>query len=507
MRTNKDKLVNWDADFYNSLSDDTCNVCLTEKQRYLIGQIIDQLNWHTRWYGDIDGMDLSAISGDLEYKVSGMADCTDCGSIVDCIENNQATQDALTAFNDENGTFNPDYISIENTENNTIMDTRFPPDKRDDPIKPPPSDCDLDEIWSGIYFMVEKLDTRGRDWLEEIVAKVDKWERAAEFLGTVPVVGELAENVIGAFIDVVPDLLELYNSFSTEEHLQDIACSLFELVCADCRYPTYDETMNYYAGFGIDGIEDWANIGLKVMVDYLTGSSTLAALVVYHTVITFQLYILYLGSTFFGLRGKKWLAIWLDNGEEFANDEWEVLCDGCANAVWCYEWDFLTSNGDFVLHSAFGSAAGQWVNGVGWQFTDTTTAGFLYRAVNIRTNTFASIASNITEFQIEMDYDFGHFDVFGVPFDTIQALTMRNSNNGVLYQTLAPEAQMSSWQGNPVIHTYSGLKSQTGTFFWFNPYSSNDNQSPVNASGNVVVKRIRLKGTGTMPAFTGGTVC
>ena len=431
----------------------------------------------------------------------------DCLDVADCIETSTDVQDALTNNNDQYGTMNPDYVSNEGTESTTIIDNRFPDTQRETEIKEAPADCDLDEIWSGIYFLVTKLDERGRDWLEQIVARVDKWERASEFVGTVPIVGELAEDLLLTFIDVVPDLLEFYNAWSSEEHLQDIACALFELVCAECRYPTYNEVLNYYASLGMDELSDWAIKGVRLMVDYMVGSSTFASDIIYHTIITFQLWVLYTQSTFFGLRGTKWLGIWLDNGEEFANDEWEVLCDGCANQVWCYEWDFTTSNGNFALHNPFGTAAGVWTDGIGWVFEDKSVSGFQYRAITLKTNTFASILSNITEWLWEGDYEFGHFDVFNVNPATTAMIAMRNSNNGVLYETLVPDADVPSFSGSPIEHTYNGLKSQTGTYFWFAWYASNDNQNPVTVDGTVTIRKLRVKGTGTMPAFTGGVEC
>lgn len=47
--TNKTKLIQWDTEFYNSLSDDDCLVCLSEKQKYVLGQILEPIKWSTRW--------------------------------------------------------------------------------------------------------------------------------------------------------------------------------------------------------------------------------------------------------------------------------------------------------------------------------------------------------------------------------------------------------------------------------------------------------------------------
>jgi hypothetical protein len=59
------KALQWYSDFYNSRSDEECVICLTERQVYLIGIIIDSLGWSTRWIGDISGLDLERIAADL----------------------------------------------------------------------------------------------------------------------------------------------------------------------------------------------------------------------------------------------------------------------------------------------------------------------------------------------------------------------------------------------------------------------------------------------------------
>lgn len=301
----------------------------------------------------------------------GECDVVDCQDIADCIEVSEAVQEAIKNQtindNDNFGETNPDYLSPSGTNSTTIINNRFPPAGRAEEVHEPPFECDLDILWAGILFMVQRLDERGRDFLERVTSGADKWQRVAEFIGTVPIVGEIAENVTLAFVNSAEDILNLYNAYSTPEQLEDIACDLFAMVCNECRYPTYDEIADYYANLAIEDMADWANIALKFMVDYLTGSSGLASIVAYYSVVTFQLWVMYAQSTFVGLRGTKWLNIWLDNGEEYANDAWILLCDGCDEGEWIIEFDFLTSNGEFYKNA--GGNRGVWVSGEGWNTT------------------------------------------------------------------------------------------------------------------------------------------
>ena len=87
-RTNFDKLIRWDADFYKSLTDDDCIVCLTEREVYLAGQILDALRWkNTRWIGNIVGLDFDDIADKLEYKFEERMTCKDVSDIFQKIAN------------------------------------------------------------------------------------------------------------------------------------------------------------------------------------------------------------------------------------------------------------------------------------------------------------------------------------------------------------------------------------------------------------------------------------
>jgi hypothetical protein len=469
------------------------------------------LNEYTALAAAIDvGRDI-AFDGDREWiwqiwtkAFRGATTDMTCEDIADCIETSTDVQNALTNNNDQYGSADPDYLSEAGTTSTTIINNRFPPAERSQSPQSPPANCDLDQLWSGIKFMVDKLDERGKDWLEQIVAKVDKWERAAEFVGTVPIVGEISENLLKSVIDVIPDILEFYNAWSSEEHRQDMACTLFEIVCEECRYPTFDEILDAYVSPLDSEWQDWAALSLNAVMDYLFGSSLLASQGAWHTVQAFQLYIMYTQSTFFGLRGSKWIGIWMDNGEEFANDEWEVLCNACNNPVWCYEWDFSIDSRNWVLAASF-PAVGSYSAGVGWLHTDNSVSGYTYRGVTIGSPIFPSAISNIVELQFVLDFEYGHFQVPSAT--TYKAWIFGSGQEMYSWSTVVVSG--IEYQGTNVIVTVPFDPATTLSIaqLRLQLLSSNDNQPPQTASGSVTLKRIRVKGINTMPSFTGGQVC
>lgn len=68
--TNLDKLTSWDRSFYDSLSADSRSICVTEQQIYLLGQALRQMEWSTRWHGDVSDMDLLELTGALENALN-----------------------------------------------------------------------------------------------------------------------------------------------------------------------------------------------------------------------------------------------------------------------------------------------------------------------------------------------------------------------------------------------------------------------------------------------------
>lgn len=285
-----------------------------------------------------------------------------CDQVDNCITTNLTTQIAINNTLLSNGIVNPDQIQPVEPQ----MNNRFPSSSRNQDVSTPPASCDKDKLWTGTLEMVTRLDDLARDFLEGVIASNDKAERVANVIDIVPIFGDIAADIITLFTDVAPDLLNAYNAHSSVIQLEENACSLFELVCNECRYPTYDEMFSHYSNLGISGVEDLTNYGVTAAMDFMIGSNGLANAVVWYTAQSVALYTLYLGATYANRRGTKWLSIWANIGEDAPNNGWELLCSGC-QPQWCYETDFTTG-------SKFGTYAnntdeGTW-NGFGWNDSD-----------------------------------------------------------------------------------------------------------------------------------------
>lgn len=315
-----------------------------------------------------------------------------CQKIEDCIDETPSLQALITDISVSNYTY-PSTLPVDTPE----MENRFPPAERSLSTSSPPAGCDNDILWAGILEMVNRLNLMCIDVLEQIIAEADKAERIARAVALVPFFGDLAGEVVIAIAEESENLRNAYVAHVTQAVLEDIACDLFEMVCEECRYPTFDEVLDYYSSLGISGVDDWANIGYTAMIDLLIGSSGLANLVVFFTVNTSVLFTLFLGGAVLNRRGSKWLNIWNLLGEDFPSSDWEILCDGC-EPLYCYNFDFLATDGAWVIQPA--RPYGIWAIAVGWQSVWGFVGGWDERLYIQRD---CEIQTSITKVTISLD--------------------------------------------------------------------------------------------------------
>lgn len=229
--------------------------------------------------------------------------------------------------------------------------------------------CTQDPLWGGIRNgIVARLDDNVRNLLETIVSRADLAERVQELINLVPVIGTMLVAVIEQVTELAPDMLNLYNAYSSQETMDEIACYFFDLTCAECRYPTYDELFSYYASAGITGMDDIQNLVLTAATDYLTGSTNLAATAFYHTAIAYQLFILYLETKFGYATGTSKLTEWATLAEDTGDDDWQTLCNGCDDDYELWTWDFSTQGqGEFYKDTVLPASNAIFVAGQGWR--------------------------------------------------------------------------------------------------------------------------------------------
>lgn len=306
-----------------------------------------------------------------------------CEQVADCIETDETTQVAIATAITNNTTIqevviqqtgglgNPNTVNGDRT---TIHDRNLP-DVLDEPVATL-INCDLDALWSGVREMVNRIDDGARDLLEDLANINDVVQRYQAFIDVVPILGDIAEAVVTAATELIPDILNSYNAHSSEEVLDGIACDIFGLVCSECRYPTFMEVLNYYAALGYDmsDMDAMTTLSLVSKLSQMMVGSPPPELI-YFSVTTFELFTLFLQATFNGVSGTAALSKWCRLGEDYANNNWIELCDSCnENFIW-WEWDFQTQGkGEFYVDTVPTTIDGVFVQGEGWKASDIGSA-------------------------------------------------------------------------------------------------------------------------------------
>lgn len=300
-----------------------------------------------------------------------------CEDIADCIETSTEVQQAIT---------NNNYIILENLKTIANSGLQYPAidadtttvmtssagigAAKDDEIKPL-INCNLDTLWAGLREMVQRLDDNARTALEFLVSKADLAERGQALVGAIPIVGSIATSLLEQLTEVAPDMLNLYESYSSISVLDEIACELFAIGCSECRYPTFDEIYLYYTALGITGLGDLENLIASLAMDLLFQSTETASHIFYHSLISVQIWTFAMGSKFYGYTGAETLNRLATLGEDSPSPDWITLCDSCNEPYRMMVWDFTTGQHGWYLDTADGTAdEGVYVAGKGWRTTN-----------------------------------------------------------------------------------------------------------------------------------------
>lgn len=290
-----------------------------------------------------------------------------CEDIADCIDTDETVQNSITNQINTN-------ISMQTTlaRQNSYQETQIGFDADTSVVETGTLDreikslanCDKDALWAGIRDgILQRLDDNARQLLEVLVSKVNLGERATSVIGAIPSVGAIAEAVLDQLVEIMPDLLDSYNAYSSIVNLDNAACDIFGLVCEQCRYPTNQELYDYFASLGDAGLTDIASLTTTVAYGILAGLTTGTGIIVWHSLMAVQMYTLLLNEKFASLAGIASVAQMASFGEELANDNWETLCDACVAQYSVWNWDFALGQGDWIPTQVSGVPQGVYEDG------------------------------------------------------------------------------------------------------------------------------------------------
>jgi len=362
---------------WNEISSDnalnTRALLVSERTQSILLAALEYVQKEYVWVGDYDEIDAAIGEAVKEVLVIEDTGMVDCGDVADCVESelitNEILQESIYNYVNNSGFGN-------NTHINTALTTIY--DKITEPELSEPiavlEDCDLSVLWGAIRGgIVPRINDNAIDMLQDLEPIADVGERLQVFIDIVPVIGDLVEALAEQITEVIPDLLALYESAESEALLDEIACDLFGLVCADCRYPTFKEVIEYYQSRAIGGLGALETVTMEQVAELLLEVVFEPAEIAYFTINFWQLLVLNFQSVFNGEYKSSAITKFAALGADNPDDDYLDLCDDCVEDYAIVTWDFKSQQYNSYKTSGYSNSGGTYVVGKGWRVDKITS--------------------------------------------------------------------------------------------------------------------------------------
>lgn len=354
--TNFDKLVAWDADFYNSLASDDCIVCLTEQQIYLVGQIIEQLKWYrTRWTGDLSGMDFVNISEELEERLADRVTCEQLTQMTQIVNDLQIQltnlQNTVNNYVDTADDFDPQTTTIESNYPD-VEDSAYT-----DTFTVSADTCDTagkDAIYGAAKELVAYIHQTNIDALQNIAQLSNYSDQIERLIAATPIGLLPFDEMAGYATFILENILQEYEATVDEELLENVTCDLFcRFVANDCTVDIVDVSnyMGQQLGAGFDAyLNTFADTAQFALTGTVSGDE------IFYAFSLFQIVAATLAEHFFDLQGATHYLIRAQTGLNNPDNDWTLLCDECPDFYRLWTWDFAYGMGDWTFEVASGGS-------------------------------------------------------------------------------------------------------------------------------------------------------
>lgn len=236
-------------------------------------------------------------------------------------------------------------------------------------------DCDPDTVWGAVNELVDYLNQASIDTFEIIESATNIAEIAIEWLGY----GGFSDILQGALAYIAwlqEAIADEYSAEVTTALLDEYKCDLFCLHITNCNGLSIQDVAEYFQSRltefdfldTLENLWDFLTTGTwngTQVVDAMIMSMVGVMSVLDRPITQIVIGNLYTLDTVFSL------------GANNPDDDWAILCTDCAE-VWCYEWDFTSTNGNPDIQIAVtytGLAYGAYVGSVGYQTVNYGSGG------------------------------------------------------------------------------------------------------------------------------------
>lgn len=353
-RTNFEKLVRWDADYYKSLTDDDCVVCLTERQIYLLGQIIDQLTWeNTRWIGDKSELDFGNIAEDVEYRLEERMTCeklstiltsiTDISTDIDILEKRIEYIYQQTQIDNGDTVFDIDITTIDDMTSQVEMDTT-------NASTPTCETSDKDAIYGAVTSLVNYIHTNNVDFLERVTQVGSNFAEQANTIihGLLPGLELAPTNEALDYAQfIIDEMIEEYNATVDEPLLQKVRCDLFCIAVANNCNLALSDVYDYFAAKVSPSVgrfvTTWANLIQFALIGTFSGDDY------FYYMCFLQLATAGFKLKFLHIDDVANYAYYMRAGLNSPDNDWSIFCIDCPEYSWMLYEDFANQSGNWTI--------------------------------------------------------------------------------------------------------------------------------------------------------------
>jgi len=347
--TNFDKLTRWDADFYKSLTDDDCIVCLSEKQIYVLGQVIEQVTWiRTRWTGDITELDFDEIASDINYRLSERMTCETLTTLLNTVNNlTTLVQNLQTQLSDY---INPDAdYDITSTSVNDIL---TPSELEEFGVSTDGCDsADRDEIYGAVSQLVRYINQRNVDFLQNFSQTSGLPENLSRLISATPIVGLLpADEAVDYVSFLLNEVVDEYDATVDEALLQQTICDIFCIAVNNGCSLDFNDVFNYFSSKVDPNFSNTSTTFLDLVQFGISGTFT--SDMYFYFMCYFQLLTIGSGQYWLGLNTLNDYAYQTRAGLNSPDNDWSIFCISCPTQYRLWTHDFaIDGQGDFVLNT------------------------------------------------------------------------------------------------------------------------------------------------------------
>ena len=267
------------------------------------------------------GRDIAFGSNSIEIWwiwVRGLVSLGICESFIDCINNDQATKDALLQFLNDNG------ITGDSSTRDDIG-------QRELVIQPA---CDFDNLFGLATGLTDLINNLAVDFIEILEASTNSIGRLGDAIEAIPGVGILPFDDAFQFVEsYIEDFAQNYDASYTVGLRDEIRCDLFCIAKSnDCQL-TLEDVFGYFMDkfvttllppFDFEDLIEWLTQGLFSGVEVVYG---------WHVLVTGMLWI---GTSVLDIDSNRFTAM-INALYNDPDSDWETLCDTCNFN--CAFWD------------------------------------------------------------------------------------------------------------------------------------------------------------------------